>query len=178
MWDAYWENTKFHLIYISPLVLCQTSKVFISQWVSQTWFSETFENVSYNLKQGIFWVLGYIFKCLLYTTKLLGGILVSFHLSVCPSVCPSVRPTSRVRSLAPTVLVESISYLYILSNNFRRCVACEVYCKILKFYFDFVLFWLGMWITCMGNHGVAGGISERRLSICSSSIYLNIKGAF
>ena len=34
-----------------------------------------------------------------YTTKLLGGILVSLHLSV----CLSIRPASRVCSVAPTV---------------------------------------------------------------------------
>ena len=51
------------------------------------------------------------------------------------SVRPSVRPASRVRSVAPTVLVGSISYLYILSSNFRRCVACKVSCKISKFGF-------------------------------------------
>ena len=39
-------------------------------------------------------------------------------------VCPSVCPASSVRSVAPTVLVGSISYLHILSSNFRRCVAC------------------------------------------------------
>ena len=60
------------------------------------------------------------------TTKLLG--VYWFH-----SVCLSVRPASRVRSVAPTVLVGSISYLYILSSNFRRCVACKVSCKISKF---------------------------------------------
>ena len=47
-----------------------------------------------------------------------------------PSVRPSVRPASRVRSVAPTVLVGSISYLYILSSNFRRCVVCKVSGKI------------------------------------------------
>ena len=60
-----------------------------------------------------------------------GGILVSLR----PPVCTYVRPTSRVRSVAPTVLVGSISYLYILSSNFRRCVACKVSCKISKFEF-------------------------------------------
>ena len=64
----------------------------------------------------------------LRTTKLLGGILVSLHLSV----RPSVRPATRVRSVAPTVLVGSISYLHILSNNFRRCGVCKVPCKISK----------------------------------------------
>ena len=66
----------------------------------------------------------------------------------------------RVRSAAPTVLVGSISYLYILSSNFRRCVACKVSCKISKFELTYYI--------KMGNHGAAGGISERRLSSCSS----------
>ena len=67
------------------------------------------------------------------TTKLLG--VYWFH-SICPSVRPSrVRPAFHVSSVAPTVLVGSISYLYILSNNFRRCVACNVSCKISKFEF-------------------------------------------
>ena len=81
-----------------------------------------------------------------------------FHsvcLSVRPSVCPSVRPASRVRSVAPSDLVGSISYSYNLSSNYRRCVACKDSCKILKFEFiafffqisnfDFVFFWLGIW---------------------------------
>ena len=59
------------------------------------------------------------------TTKLLGGILVSLR----PSVRPPVRPS------VPTVLVRSISYLYILSSNFRMCVACKVSCKISKLEF-------------------------------------------
>ena len=58
------------------------------------------------------------------------GFTPSVHLSVHLSVCPSVSPTSRIRSVAPTVLVGSISYLYILSSNFRRCAACKVSCKI------------------------------------------------
>ena len=80
------------------------------------------------------------------------------------SVCPS-----RVSSAAPTVLVGTISYLHILSINFRRCVACKVLCKIwnLDFWqffkicnFDFVLFWLGIWCewlvwVIMGRRGVS-----------------------
>ena len=63
------------------------------------------------------------------TMKLLGGILVSLR----PSVRPSVpHPVS---ALAPTVLVGSMSYLYILSSIFRRCVMCKVVCKISKFEF-------------------------------------------
>ena len=86
-----------------------------------------------------FWGRSGVQKCLFFTkpllypptTKLLGGISVSLR----PSVRPSVRPASRVRSVAPAVLVGSISYLYILSSNFRRCVVCKVLCKILKFEF-------------------------------------------
>ena len=56
-----------------------------------------------------------------------GGLLVSLR--------PSVRPASRVSSVVPAVLVGSVSYLYILSSNFRRCVTCEVSCKNKKFEF-------------------------------------------
>ena len=99
----------------------------------------------------------------------------SVHLSVRPSVCPA----SRVRSVAPTVLVESISYFYILLSHFRKCVACNVSCKMSKFellesFFKFVtltlscLTWDLIWINSMGNHGVAGVFSERWCSSCSS----------
>ena len=46
-----------------------------------------------------------------------------------------VRLASHVRSVAPTVLVGSISYLYILSSSVRRCVVCKVSCKISKIEF-------------------------------------------
>ena len=48
-----------------------------------------------------------------------------FHL-VRLSVCGQ----NRVRSVSSTILVGSISYLHILSSNFRRCVACNVCSKI------------------------------------------------
>ena len=59
----------------------------------------------------------------------------SVRLSVHLSVRLSVRPASRVRFVAPTVLAGFISYLYILSSTFRRCVVCKVSCKISKFEF-------------------------------------------
>ena len=62
------------------------------------------------------------------STKLKGGILVSSF----PSVCMFVFGQNRVRSVSSTILVESISYLHILSSNFRRCVACKVCYKIKK----------------------------------------------
>ena len=117
--------------------------------------------------------------------KLFGGIMVSLCPSVCPSICrPShIRPASYVCSVPLTVLVGSISYLYILPSNFRRSVTFKVSCKISKFTFlaiclnfllwlHLVLTWDLMWITSMGNHGVAGGISEWWCSSCSSSVFL------
>ena len=85
------------------------------------------------------------------------------------SVRTSVRPASHVRSVAPTVLVGSISYLYLLSSSFRRCVPCKVSCNNSKFEFfhffsicsfDFVFFWLGIWCeslvwVIMGRWGVS-----------------------
>ena len=103
--------------------------------------------------------------------KVVGGYIgfaPSIRPSVCPSVRPSVRPASRVCSVAPTVLVWSISYLHILPNSFR-CVACKVFCKIWIFgsffkicSFHFVLFWHGIWCeslvwVIMGGWGVVGG---------------------
>ena len=66
-----------------------------------------------------------------YTTKLLG------YIGFTPSARLSVRvgPASRIH----TVLVGFISYLYILSSNFRKCVACKVSCKISKFEFGNIL---------------------------------------
>ena len=72
------------------------------------------------------------------TQQSCGGVYW-FH-SVRPSIRLAVRPAFRVRSVAPRVLVGSISYLYILSSNIIRCVACKVLCKILIFgnFFKFV----------------------------------------
>ena len=89
-----------------------------------------------------------------------------------------VRPASRVRSISPTFLVGSISYLYIISSNFRWCAACKVTCKFqnLNFWhslkicnFDFVLFWLGIWCESLVWVIMGGGISECRRSSCFRS---------
>ena len=117
--------------------------------------------------------------------KVVGGILVSLRLSVRRSVRPSICPTSRVRSVAPTVLVESISYLHILSSNFQKV------CRILKFQnlnfwqffkicnFDLVFFWLGIWCeslvwVIMGRWGVSHNAGV--LVIPSAST--NLKGGY
>ena len=94
-----------------------------------------------------------------------GGILVS----PCPSVRLSVCGQNRVRSVSSTILIGSISYLHILSSNFRRCVACNARFKIQKFeilaifwnlqlWLCHLLTWDPIWLNGMGNHEAAGGI--------------------
>ena len=89
------------------------------------------------------------------STKLKGDILVS----PCPPVRPSVCGQNHVCSVSSTILVGSISYLHILSSNFRRCVACNVCFKIQKIFFEFVILtWDTIWLSSMGNHEAVGGI--------------------
>ena len=61
------------------------------------------------------------------------GGYTGFTLSVCPYVRLSVCGQNRVRSVSSTILVGFISYLHILSSNFRRCVACNACFKIQNF---------------------------------------------
>ena len=131
-------------------------------WCIGTIYHETIHFICFMLP----WVLhaGYPIYYTPSTTKLLG--VYWFH-SVRPSVPRPYRvcPPSYVRSVAPTVLVGSISYLHILSSNFRRCVPCQVSCKIygnfLKYVsFNIVLFWLGIWCESLvwvitGRRGVS-----------------------
>ena len=58
------------------------------------------------------------------------GILAS----PCPSVRLSVCGQNCVCSVSSTILIGSISYLHILSSNFRRCLACNARFKIQKFW--------------------------------------------
>ena len=91
-----------------------------------------------------------------------------------PSVRLSVCGQNRVGSVSSTILVGSISYLHILSSNFRRCVTCKVYFKISSFgkFFKFVtltLSWLDpIWLNSIRPVWVIMGwqvvSSERRRS--------------
>ena len=59
-----------------------------------------------------------------------------FTQSVRPPVCVSVCRRNRVHSVSCTILARSISYLHILSTNFRRCATCWV-CETKKPRFEF-----------------------------------------
>ena len=80
-----------------------------------------------------------------------GGIPV-FHL-VRLFVCGQ----NRVRSVSSTILIGSISYLHILSSNFRRCVTCNDCFKIQKFKILAnslnLCFWLYLLLTWGGGGG-------------------------
>ena len=65
------------------------------------------------------------------STKLKGGY-TAFTLSVCPSVRLSVCGENHVHSVSSTILVRSISYLHILSSNFRMCVVAYVCFKSIQ----------------------------------------------
>ena len=65
------------------------------------------------------------------STKLKGGY-TGITLSVCLSVRLSVCGQNRVCSVSSTILIRSISYLHIISSNFRRCITCNARCKIKK----------------------------------------------
>ena len=81
----------------------------------------------------------------------------------------SVCGQNPVRSVSSTILIGSISYLHILSSNFRRCVAYNSRFKILKFVilvnFLNLCLWLCLlltrdpiWPNGMGYHEAVGGI--------------------
>ena len=105
-----------------------------------------------NFVRYLMWILSGILK-ILYPphNKVVGGILVSLHLSV----RPSFRPASHVGSVAPTVLVGSISYSCILSRHFRRCVTYKSSSKISKFVFLAIfLTFVTLIVSCfdLGSH--------------------------
>ena len=78
------------------------------------------------------------------STKL-KGVYIGFIMSVCPSVRPSIRLW--VKSCPLCILNnsrKSLSYSYILSSNFRRCIVCKAVFKIQQFeilckFFRFVI---------------------------------------
>ena len=100
-----------------------------------------------------------------------------FHL-VRLSVCGQ----NPVHSVCSTILAGSISYLHILSSNFRRCVACNFFLNQKPWSFDKFFKFVTLTLSCIdlgwGWVGVGGGglvgcvSSEPRHSSCSSLCFL------
>ena len=86
---------------------------------------------------------------------------------------------NRVRSVASTVPDGFFPYLAQMITSIRRCVACDDLWPwpISSRSFDLVLTWDPTWLSSVGNHVAAGGLSsERRHSSCSNcSCILNDK---
>ena len=149
---------------------------------SALWMFHIFQDLSHNyniLTIALFKVT--TFKPVLVQQSCRGAYWFhSVHLSVRPSVRPSVCPASCVHSVAPTVLVGSISYLHILSITSKGMSHVKFLAKLKKLNFwqflkicnfDFVFFWLGIWCESLAWVIIgrkASGISERRRSSCSS----------
>ena len=100
-----------------------------------------------------------------------GGILVSPR----PSVRLSVRP---FRSPCPLCSAYSCGWIHFKFIHHIKQEVCRVWSffKFLTFLLNLKLWlclfltWDLMWITGIGNHGAAAGISERRRSSCSSYV--------
>ena len=93
--------------------------------------NDAIKNLSDVSSKNLVWKMGssiFIPHCL---KEVETGVYWFLCLSICPSVCPSVCGQNHVRSVTSTILARSISYLHVLLSNLRRCVACEVFCKIL-----------------------------------------------
>ena len=88
-----------------------------------------------------------LWSCIIYTDLATFSLDLSTHKLINVVFRPSVRPSvDRVRSVSSTILAGSISYLHILSSNFRRCVACKVIGNILQFEFLAVSLNLWLWL--------------------------------
>ena len=128
----YWQDQIQENLYCSCLLMIKELGLYQNQFILCQQFTVFLPvmPVKTNLSCPLTILLGkweavFLYPLLQRSWK--GGILVSR----CPSVCPSVYGQNHVRSVTSTILARSISYLHILLSNFRRCVACEVFCKIL-----------------------------------------------
>ena len=143
IWIEYWLAKE--------LDICHQT----SNWNTQCWHHMPFlYPPSRKLKGGVYWF--HVFR-------------PPVRQSVRPFVYPSVCGQNCVHSVSSTILVVSISYLHILSSNFRILWICN---------FDIVFFWLGIqydsivWVI-MGRQRVS---SERRHSSCAGILVVLING--
>ena len=108
----------------------------------------------------ISWKNNYTPRC---TTKLLGGILVSLRPSRIPCPLCSFYSSGWIHFIF-IHLIKQLQKVCRVQSSLQNLKIWS-FGNFLKFV---TLTWDLMWITSMGNHGAAGGISERRRSSCSS----------
>ena len=90
--------------------------------------------------------------------KVVGG-----YIGFTPSLCLSVRP-SRIPSNLWRIqfwLDPFYIYIYIISSNFRKCVACKVTCKISKKNLAIFLKFVTLTLSCFDLVIVGGGGSQK-----------------
>ena len=121
----------YHLICIHFVMQCNLVTLMIEKHMVDSWYLKhcTHPQLLNEFYEPILLFLTNIHFLIPPHIEIVGGY-IGFTPSVRPSICPSVSPTFRVCSVAPTVLVGSISYLYILLSHFRRCDTCKAFCKI------------------------------------------------
>ena len=102
------------------------------------------------------------------------------YIGFTPSVHPSVPPSHIPCPLCSAYSSDWIHFIFIYvikllqkvcrMQGFLQNFKLWIFSNFLKFVSLTlsVLTWDVMWIASMGNHGAVGGISERRLSSCSS----------
>ena len=115
------------------------------------------------------YVNNFLYPCFNEVERGYTGFTSSVRPSVRLSVWSSVCGQNVARSVSSTILAWSLSYLHILSNNFRRCVACKDYCMFPNLIFwHFLIFFVTLTLSCMtwdlirihsvNNQGAARGI--------------------
>ena len=96
------------------------------------WLFVSYFNIN-SCNEDSYSISGIATNCVSYTpcfNEVERGVLVS----TCASLHLSICGQNRVRSVSSTILIGSILYLHILSNNLRRCVLwCNVCFKVQKF---------------------------------------------
>ena len=68
--------------------------------------------------------------------------------SPCLSICLSVCGQNRLCSVSSKILARAISYLHILSSNFRKCFVCKVFAKFQNLNFGKFLNFVTLTLSC------------------------------
>ena len=113
----------FQLSFSSGVPVYPASNRWVAQWYPSVHWGNQWHSSGIPVYTGpasVHWLRVRVAFIIPRSTKLKGGILVS----PCPSRLSARLSVCIVSTVSFTILAGSISYLHILSSNFRRCVAC------------------------------------------------------